>query len=394
VTATGVSRMRPFGATIFSEMTALARQAGAVNLGQGFPDTDGPASMLDAAVRSIRSGGNQYAPGPGLPELRTAIAAQRARCYGLTYDPLTEVFVTVGATEGIAAALLGLVEPGREVVVFEPYYDSYAAVIALAGAVRRPVTLRPDPSSARFAFDPEQLRAAIGPQTAAILVNSPHNPTGTVFTDAELDSIAAVCVEHDLIAITDEVYEYLTYDGVAHRPLAALPGMAQRTVSISSAGKTFSCTGWKVGWVCAPAPLIAGVAAVKQFLTFTASGPFQHAVAEALDTEQDWVAGQRASLQARRDQLVEGLTALGLPVFSPQGTYFVQADIGGLGLGDGLSAARALPGRAGVAVVPTSVFYDDPQAGRDLVRFAFCKREEVIAEALARLGQAFPGGSA
>jgi N-succinyldiaminopimelate aminotransferase len=375
--------MRGFGTTIFAEMSALAVATGAINLGQGFPDSDGPAAMLEQAVAAIRSGGNQYPPGPGVPELREAVAAQRLERYGLAYDPATEVYVTVGATEGIAAALLALAGPGDEVVVFEPYYDSYAAIIALAGAVRRPVTLRPD--GGRFTFDPAELRAAVGPRTRLMLVNSPHNPTGTVFTRAELEVIAALCREHDLTVVTDEVYEYLTFDGTEHVPLATLPGMRERTVAISSAGKTFSVTGWKVGWVTAPAPYIRAVQTVKQFLTYTCSAPYQRAVAYALGSESAWVAELRKSLETKRDRLIAGLEAAGFTIYRPQGTYFVQADIRPLGFTDGMRLVRELPERAGVVAIPTQVFFDHADAGAHFVRFAFCKQDHVIDAAVGRL---------
>lgn len=378
-----VPRMREFGETIFAEMSALATATGSINLGQGFPDEDGPKAMLDAAVEAIRAGGNQYPPGPGVPELREAVAEQRLERYGLSYDPMSEVYVTVGATEGIAASVLALAGPGDEVVVFEPYYDSYAAVIALAGAVRRPVTLRP--VEGRFTFDPDELRAAVGPRTRAILVNSPHNPAGTVFTRGELEAIAAVCRDHDLVAITDEVYEYLTFDGTEHIPLATLEGMRERTVSVSSAGKTFSATGWKTGWVTAPARYVRAVQTVKQFLTYAVSAPYQRAAAYALANETAWVGELRASLQAKRDRLVAGLEAAGFTAYRPQGTYFVQADIRPLGFSDGLELARALPAKAGVVAIPTQVFYDHAEAGAHFVRFAFCKKDEVIDEAVERL---------
>lgn len=383
-----VTRMREFGTTVFAEMTALAVRTGSVNLGQGFPDTDGPTAMLEAAIEAIRGAGNQYPPGPGLPELRAAVAAQRAERYGLTYDPDTEVFVTVGATEGIAATLLALAEPGDEVVVFEPYYDSYAAAIALAGAVRRPVTLRPH--GGRFTFDPDELRAAVGPRTRLLLMNSPHNPVGTVFTADELAVIADVCTSHDLVAVTDEVYEYLTFDDATHIPLATLPGMRERTVAISSAGKTFSVTGWKTGWVTAPAPFIRAIQTVKQFLTFTVSAPYQRAVAYALREELAWVESLRASLQAKRDRLMTGLERAGFGVYRPAGTYFVQTDIRPLGLSDGLELARSLPERVGVVAIPTQVFYDDTDAGRPFVRFAFCKQDHVIDDAVERLARLAP----
>ncbi|MBO2461952.1 pyridoxal phosphate-dependent aminotransferase [Actinomadura violacea] len=380
-----VPRMREFGETIFAEMSALATATGSINLGQGFPDEDGPKAMLDVAVEAIRSGGNQYPPGPGVPELREAVAEQRLERYGLSYDPMSEVYATVGATEGIAASVLALTGPGDEVIVFEPYYDSYAAVIALAGAVRRPVTLRP--VEGRFTFDPDELRAAVGPRTKAILVNSPHNPAGTVFTRGELEAIAAVCRDRDLVAITDEVYEYLTFDGTEHIPLATLDGMRERTVSVSSAGKTFSATGWKTGWITAPARYVRAVQTVKQFLTYAVSAPYQRAAAYALANETAWVEELRASLQSKRDRLVAGLEAAGFTAYRPQGTYFVQADIRPLGFSDGLELARALPAKAGVVAIPTQVFYDHAEAGAHFVRFAFCKKDEVIDEAVERLGR-------
>jgi N-succinyldiaminopimelate aminotransferase len=378
-----VARMQGFGTTVFTEMTALAIRTGAVNLGQGFPDTDGPAKLLETAAEAIRGGANQYPPGPGLPELREAVAAQRAERYRLDYDPSGEVLVTVGATEAIAATLLALVETGEEVVVFEPYYDSYAAIIALSGAVRRPVTLRPE--GGRFTFDPAELRAAVTPRTRVILLNTPHNPTRTVFSRGELEVIADLCREHDLIAVTDEVYEYLTYDA-EHVPLATLPGMRERTVAISSAGKTFSVTGWKTGWLTAPPELVRAVQTVKQFLTFTASAPYQRAVAYGLGAELAWVEASRASLRSKRDRLTGGLVAAGLTALRPQGTYFVQADVRPLGFTDGREFCRVLHERAGIVAIPAQVFYDS-DAGDPYVRFAFCKRDEVIDDAVARLGR-------
>jgi len=375
--------MQGFGTTIFAEMSAMAVATGSINLGQGFPDTDGPPAMLEAAIDAIRGGGNQYPPGPGIPELREAVAAQRLERYGLEFDPATEVFVTVGATEAIAASVMALAGPGDEVIVFEPYYDSYAATIALAGAVRRAVTLRP--VEGRFTFDPDELRAAVGPRTRVILVNSPHNPAGTVFTRAELQVIADVCREHDLVAITDEVYEYLTFDDTEHIPLATLDGMRERTVSISSTGKTFSVTGWKTGWVTAPAPYVRAVQTVKQFVTYAVGGPWQRATAYALRNEMPWVEELRKSLQAKRDRLISGLEAAGFETYRPQGTYFVQADIRPLGFTDGMELARALPEKAGVVAIPTQVFYDDAAAGAHFVRFAFCKKDEVIDAAVERL---------
>jgi N-succinyldiaminopimelate aminotransferase len=380
-----VERMQSFGETIFAEMTALAIRLGALNLGQGFPDTDGPAAMLEVATNAIAGGVNQYPPGPGVPELREAVSRHQAQRYGLQYDPASEVFVTVGATEAVSATVLATCERGDEVVVFEPFYDSYPAVIALSGATRRVVTLRPDGPTGRFTFDPAELRAAIGPRTRLMLINSPHNPTGTVFNRDELALIAQLCVEHDLYAVTDEVYEHLTYDGAEHLPLASFPGMWERTFSISSAGKTFSVTGWKTGWVCAPPELITAVQTVKQFTTFTANGALQLAVAHALDNELDWVQAQRAALQGKRDRLSAGLTKAGFEVHQPAGTYFVQADVRPLGFDDGTAFARSLPERAGIVAIPSSVFYDDVKAGQPFVRFAFCKKDEVIDEAVARL---------
>ncbi|PRX70287.1 succinyldiaminopimelate aminotransferase [Nonomuraea fuscirosea] len=375
--------MRAFGTTIFAEMSALAVQTGSINLGQGFPDTDGPAAMLDRAVQAIGAGANQYPPGPGVLELRQAVSEHRAAHYGLSYDPVGEILVTVGATEAVAATVLALCEPGDEVIAFEPYYDSYAASIALAQARLVPVTLRPD--EGRFTFDPAELRAAVTPRTRAVLVNSPHNPTGTVFTREELTAIAELCQEHGLIAITDEVYEHLTFDGVEHIPMATLPGMRERTVMISSAGKTFSVTGWKTGWVCAPPELVTAVQTVKQFLTFTANAPWQLAVAYGLRHELEWVAALRAGLQDKRDRLMEGLSAAGFSVLRPAGTYFVQTDIRPLGFSDGLELSRRLPELAGVVAIPTQVFYDHQERGRHFVRFAFCKKDEVIDEAVTRL---------
>jgi N-succinyldiaminopimelate aminotransferase len=378
-----IPRLRPFVSTIFEEINVLAVANDAVNLGQGAPDTDGPPRMLEEARRAISNGINQYPPGAGRPELRAAIAEQRAG-YGTPFDPDTEVLVTVGATEAIAAALLALVEPGDEVVLVEPYYDSYAASVALAGATRRTVALRAEPSG-RLGLDLDALRAAIGPRTKALLLNTPHNPTGSVLTHDELTAVAHLCVEHDLIAIVDEVYEVLVYDGLTHIPLGSLPGMAERTLTISSAGKMFNCTGWKIGWVCGPAPLVAAVRAVKQFLTFVGGAPFQPAVAHALRAESDWVRGLRTELSGKRDRLSTGLAEAGLDVYRCDGTYFVCADIRPLGFTDGAQLCRELPGRIGVAAVPVQVFTDHPDAWRHIIRFSFCKRDEVLDRAIERL---------
>jgi N-succinyldiaminopimelate aminotransferase len=381
-----VARMRPFGTTIFSEMSALALRTGSVNLGQGFPDTDGPPEMLAAAAEALRSGANQYPPLAGIPALRAAIVAHEERFWGLQRDPDTEVGVTAGATEAVAAGVLALCEAGDEVVCFEPYYDSYAASITLAGAVRRPVTLRPGPDG-RYGFDEGELRAAFGPRTRLVLLNSPHNPTGKVFTREELTLVAELCQEHDAYAMTDEVYEHLVFTDAAtpHIPLATLPGMRDRTLRISSAGKTFSCTGWKIGWVTGPAALVSAAVRVKQFLTFVNGAPLQPAVAVALGLPDSYFTGFRAGLQSRRDRLVAGLTDAGFAVLPSEGTYFVTADITPLGGTDGVEFCRSLPERCGVVAVPTQVFYDHPDAGRRFIRFAFCKREEVIDEAAARL---------
>jgi N-succinyldiaminopimelate aminotransferase len=379
----GNPALAPFGTTIFAEMTALATEHDAVNLGQGFPDTDGPREMLEAAKAAIDGGRNQYPPGPGVPELLDAISTHQSRFYGLDVDPRSEVLVTVGATEAIAATILALCEPGDEVVTFEPYYDSYAASIALAGAVRRTSLLRfPD-----FAVDEESLRAAFSSRTRMVLLNTPHNPTGKVFNRAEIELICSLATEFDAWVVTDEVYEHLVFGGAAHLPVATLPGMWERTLTISSAGKTFSATGWKVGWVSGPAAAVAAVRAVKQFLTFVGSGPFQPAVAVALALDDSVYAGLASALEAKRDLLVDGLRSAGLEVSVPDGTYFVIADAAPLGAVDALAFCRALPARAGVVGVPVSVFHDDVEAARTLVRFAFCKRDEVLHEAVGRLSR-------
>ena len=384
-------RLAEFGTTIFAEMSALALRTGSINLGQGFPDTDGPEEVREAAVRALREGrGNQYPPGPGVPELRTAVAAHQRRRYGLSYDPDAEVLVTAGATEAIAAALLALLEPGDEVVALEPYYDSYAASIAMAGGTRVPVTLRPDAGA--FRLDLDELRAAVTPRTRLLLINTPHNPTGTVLTRAELTAIAELAVERDLLVVTDEVYEHLVYDGAEHVPVATLPGMRERTVTIGSAGKTFSFTGWKVGWVTSTPELVAAVRSAKQFLTYVASGPFQYAVAEALALPDAYFEAFRRDMQTKRDILAAGLTEAGFEVYDTAGTYFITTDIRPLGAvlskeGDGFAFCRSLPERAGVVAIPNAVFYDHREAGAPFVRFAFCKRAEVLKEAAERLRQ-------
>ncbi|MEU9120664.1 pyridoxal phosphate-dependent aminotransferase [Streptomyces sp. NPDC048506] len=381
-------RLAEFGTTIFAEMSALAVRTGSINLGQGFPDADGPEEVREAAVRALRDGrGNQYPPGPGVPELRTAVAAHQERCYGhlgLSYDPDTEVLVTAGATEAIAASLLALLEPGDEVIALEPYYDSYAACIAMAGGRRVPVTLRAHPESGSYRLDLDELRDAVTDDTRLILLNTPHNPTGTVLTRDELAAIARLAVERNLLVITDEVYEHLVFEG-EHLPLASFPGMRERTVTISSAGKTFSFTGWKVGWVTASAELVGAVRSAKQFLTYVSAGPFQYAVAEALALPDSYYTGLRDDLRSKRDVLAAGLTDAGFRVFNPSGTYFITTDIRPLGESDGFAFCRALPERAGVVAIPNAVFYDHKDRGAPYVRFAFCKREEVLREAVGRL---------
>lgn len=377
VPAAPVGRLQRFGTTIFAEMTALAERTGAVNLGQGFPDTDGPPEVLEAAVAAIRSGANQYPPGPGVAALREAVARHQRRFWGMDVDPDTGVVITTGATEAIAAAVLALCEPGDEVVTLEPWYDSYAAVVELAGARLRTVTLRPP----EFRLDPDALAAVCGPRTRLILLNTPHNPTGRVLDDEELAGVASVVDRHGLVVVTDEVYEHIVFSG-RHRPFATLEGMADRTLTVSSAGKTFSVTGWKVGWACGPAPLVAAVRRVKQFLTYVSGGPFQHAVAVGLDLPDGFFAGVAASLAARSRLLVDGLREAGFAVHPPQGTYFVLADARPLGFDDAVELCRRLPGLAGVVAVPAPVFYTDPAEGRSLVRFACCKQPEILARAV------------
>jgi N-succinyldiaminopimelate aminotransferase len=371
------------GPTIFSEMTALAQQTGAANLGQGFPDSDGPPELLAAAADAIGRGLNQYPPATGLPALREAIAARRTADQRLTYDPRTEVVVTAGATEAIAAALIGLCDPGDEVIVFDPLYDSYGACLAMAQVRRVPVLLEFD--GTRFTFDPQAFRRAVTPRTRLVLLNTPHNPTGKVFDESELALIAEVCLEHDLVAVTDEVYEHLVYDGLRHRSLAALPGMRERTLTVSSAGKTFSCTGWKVGWACGPARLVTTVRTVKQYLTFGTGTPFQAAVAHGLTRCMPWVGELCAELGRRRDLLVAELRTGGIATYPCEATYFVQMDARSFGYDDGETLCRALVRDAGVAAIPSVALYDDKEAGRHLVRLAFCKEPGLLTTAARRL---------
>ena len=374
-------RLRGIERTIFGEMSALAVRTGALNLGQGFPDVDGPAAVVEAAVEAMRAGRNQYAPGPGVPELREAIVAHQRRHYGLELDPLSEAVVTAGATEAIAAALLALVDPGDEVIAIEPFYYSYVACIAMAGGVRRGLTLR----APEFRLDVAALRAAVTDRTKMILLNTPHNPTGTVLTPDELAAVAEVAVEHDLVVVTDEVYEHLVFDDREHVPLCTLPGMWERTVTISSAAKTFSFTGWKVGWATGPADLVASVYAAKQWLTFSNAAPLQPAIATALEEHASFYDELARDLQGKRDLLCAGLDKLDMDVHVPEATYFVTTDVGRYGYDDALAFCLALPERAGVVAIPAQVFYDDQEEGRHKVRWAFCKEREVIEEGVRRL---------
>ena len=383
------SKLAGFGTTIFAEMSALAVETGAINLGQGFPDADGPAEVLDAAVAAIRAGVNQYPPGPGMPVLREAIAEHQRRLYGIDLDPASDVVVTAGATEALAGALLGMLDAGDEVVVFEPMYDSYQACIALAGARAVPVLLAPG-DDGRYVFDPDELVAAVSSQTKLILLNTPHNPTGKVFTRDELEMIARVAIERDLIVVTDEVYEHLLFDGRTHIPLATLPDMAERTLTISSGGKTFHTTGWKIGWMSGPEPLVTAAKTAKQFLTYVNGAPFQPAMAVGLGLPDAYFKDLAATLQTARDRLVAGLSEAGFVAYEPEATYFTTVDIRPHAAdGDGMAFCRSLPERCGVVAVPNEVFYARPEHGRHLVRFACCKRIEVIDEAVDRLVAGF-----
>jgi len=370
-------------------MSALALETGAINLGQGFPDTDGPVAVLDAAVDAIRSGLNQYPPGPGMLVLREAVATHQAQWYDIELDPATEVVVTAGATEALAGALLGMLDAGDEVVVFEPMYDSYQACIALAGARAIPILLAPD-ADGRYTFDPDELREAVTDRTKLILVNTPHNPTGKVFTRAELTLIAEVAIERNLIVVTDEVYEHLLFDGRAHVPMATLPGMRERTLTISSGGKTFHTTGWKIGWMSGPEPLVTAAKTAKQFLTYVNGAPFQPAMAVGLGLPDEYFITLSADLQRARDHLVAGLRSAGFTTYQPEATYFTTIDIRSVDLeGDGMAFCRSLPQRCGVVAVPNEVFYARTEHGRHLVRFACCKRLEVIDAAVDRLVEGF-----
>ena len=383
------TKLAGFGTTIFAEMSALAVETGAINLGQGFPDTDGPTEVLDAAVAAIRNGVNQYPPGPGLPELRVAIAEHQRGWYGMELDPASEIVVTAGATEALAGALLGMLDTGDEVIVFEPMYDSYQACIALAGARAVPVLLAPD-STGRYVFDPDELAGAVSGRTKIILVNTPHNPTGKVFTRDELEVIARLAIDRDLIVVTDEVYEHLLFDDRQHVPVATLPDMAERTLTISSGGKTFHTTGWKIGWMSGPEPLVTAARTAKQFLTYVNGAPFQPAMAVGLGLPDAYFQQLVATLQTARDHLVVGLRRAGFTAYEPEATYFTTVDIRAHAAdGDGMAFCRSLPQRCGVVAVPNEVFYARAEHGRHLVRFACCKRIEVIDEAVERLAAGF-----
>ncbi|MCS5687494.1 MAG: pyridoxal phosphate-dependent aminotransferase [Actinomycetota bacterium] len=375
------ARLQGFGATIFAEMSALAVKTNAVNLGQGFPDKDGPIEVMDAATEAIRNGlGNQYPPGIGVPELRHAVADHQRRFYGLDFNPDTEILITAGASEALAASVIALCETGDEVVTFEPWYDIYGANIAMAGASKKVVTLRPP----NYAFEEAEFLAALSPKTRLILLNTPHNPTGKVFSREELEFIANVAIERDLLVVTDEVYEHLVFEG-EHIPIASLPGMRERTVTISSGGKTFSFTGWKIGWVCSTPELTGAVRIAKQFLTFVSGGPFQYAIAAGLALGDDFYETFLSDMRSKRDHLSAGLRSAGFEIFESQGTYFVTADARSVGYEDGLELCWQLPEKVGVVAVPNVVFYDNQDEGKHLIRFAFCKSLDVLDEAIHRL---------
>ncbi len=375
------SRLQGFGTTIFTEMTALAERHDAVNLGQGFPNFDGPDILKEAAIQAIRGHHNQYCRMIGKPELNTAIAAHQKRFYDLDVDPTLEVTVTNGATEALFATFQALFEVGDEIIFFEPFYDSYRACIAMAGGVERLVTLR----SPDFSYDPDELERAINPKTRAILLNTPHNPTGKVFSRSELEHIAELARRYDLLVIADEVYEHLVFEG-EHLPIATLPGMRDRTITISSTGKTFSMTGWKIGYTCASEALTAAIRTAHQFITFCNSAPFQPAMAEALMIEDEFFDQLLVEYRERRDRLCAGLADVGFGVRPPAGTYFVLADIRPLGFDDDVEFCRMLPAAVGVAAIPPTAFYVNKSAGRHLVRFAFCKTLDILDEAIRRLG--------
>lgn len=374
------AKLQGFGTTIFSEMSALAVQHSAVNLGQGFPNFAMPQHVMDAALDAIKAGHNQYAPGLGVPHLRQAIAEHQKRFYDLDVNPDTEVTVTAGATEAICATIMALCDSGDEVVLFEPFYDSYRASVAMAGGVERVVPI----TAPALTFDPADLELAFTDKTKLVLLNTPHNPTGKVFSRDELEQIARLCIEHDVICVSDEVYEHLVFEG-QHIPIASLPGMAERTVTISSAGKTFSCTGWKVGWTIAAPAITTAIRTAKQFMTFTNGTPFQHATAVALASPDEFYTGFLSEYTSRKDRLVGGLQEVGFDVIVPAGTYFVCVDIRPLGYDDGYQFCRELPEKVGVVAIPNQVFYADERRGKHLVRFAFCKTDDELDEGVARL---------
>lgn len=380
------ARVRGVGTSIFTEMTELARRTGAVNLGQGVPELAGPATLLKDVAEAVLAGSNQYPPATGFPSLRTAVAEHQLRRYGLDYRPDGEVLVTTGATEAIAAALLALCDPGDEILAFDPCYDAYPAAARLSGATLVGVPLEADGDG--FVMNADALRAAVTPRTRVLVLNTPHNPVGKVFTAAELDEIADVCREHSLIVVTDEVYEHLVYDQTPHRTIAALPGMRERTLVISSAGKTFNVTGWKIGWICGPAPLVAAVGSVKQFLTYASGTPYQEALARMLGSVEEWAAELRGTLRTNRDLLSDGLKQAGLRPYRAEAGYFLQADVRAWGSADGVAFCRELPERAGVVAIPTSAFHQGRDAPSWLVRFSFCKREESVRTAVDQLVRA------
>ncbi len=374
-------RVTGFGASIFAEMTALANQHHAINLGQGFPDFPAPEFLKTAGVQAIEADVNQYAPGMGILDLRQALAKKFEQHYSLNFDPAAEIAVTVGATEAIFASIMGLVNPGDEVIVFEPYYDSYVPAILFAGGVPKFYTLQPPD----WSVDPEALTALFTDRTRLLLLNTPHNPTGKVFSREEMTLLAELCQRYDVLVLADEVYEYLTYGETVHIPMATLPGMRERTLTVSSLGKTFSATGWKVGWAAGPSDLITGLMRVRQFVSFCGAAPLQKAAAEAFAAPESYYTELRTSYQAKRDYLVEGLREAGLKPLSPSGTYFIMADIHELGFPDDVAFCKHLITEAGVAAIPPSAFYHNPADGAGLARFAFCKTQTALEEAVNRL---------
>ncbi len=381
MTKTVSNRLRPFGSTIFTEVSHRALQLGAINLGQGFPDFEGPDFVKQAAKAAIDHRSNQYPPSMGLPVLREKVAERFEAQTGRAVDPDRHVTITSGCTEALAASFLGLLDPGDSVILLQPWYDAYPVGCALAGAVPRFVTLRP-PS---FALPEAELRAAFAEGPRAIVINTPHNPTGRVFSRPEMDLIARLCVDHDVMAFTDEVYEHIRFDGLPHLCLASWPGMWERTVTMSSVGKSFSVTGWKTGWAVAPENLTYGVRSAHQFLTFTTPNPMQHGAAAALAAPPEYFEELQAFYAARRDLLAEGLDQLGFEVYLPEGTYFLMADHRPFGFADDLAFVNHLIEKVGVATIPPSVFYEDPTDGADLIRFAFCKSEETLRAALRQM---------